>query len=143
MGGRTKTPAGHRQLLAVALVALAVPIAGCGSEDRIDEPRPPSPIEVTARVGDKTVTVAPNEFGAGLVNFTISNQSDDVVELTVEGEGLEASANPIQPNAVGNFKLGLSEGTYEATPGPESDARPDTLEVGPPRPSSQNQLLLP
>lgn len=130
-------------LTVVSLLALAVPLAGCGGDDHPNEPRPPAPIEVTARVGEKAVTVAPGEFGAGLVNITISNQSDDVVELTVEGEGVEASAGPIQPNAVGNFKLDILEGGYEVSAGPESDAKPDTLEVGPERPSAQNELLLP
>jgi hypothetical protein len=143
MGGRLKTPRRPGSLLAVALVAVVPLAAGCGSDDRVSDPRPPSPIEVTARVGNKVVTVAPNEFGAGLVNITISNQSDDVVTLTVDGEQVETSAAPIQPNAVATFKVELPEGTYEVTAGPDSDARPDTLEVGPERASAQNQLLLP
>lgn len=134
---------GGRHLLAAALLALAPIAAGCGGEDHPNEPRPPAPIEVTVRVSDKAVTVAPDEFGAGLVNLTISNQSADVVELTVEGERLSTAADPIQPNAVGNFKLDFAEGEYEVSAGPESDARPDRVSVGPERPSAQNELLLP
>lgn len=142
MGGRLKTRR-PGQLLAAPLLAVASLAVGCGGDDHPNEPRPPAPIEVTARVGEKAVTVAPSEFGAGLVNITISNQSDDLVELTVDGEQVDKSSNPIAPNAVGNFKLELPEGDYEVSAGPESDAKPDTLEVGPPRPSAQNQLLLP
>jgi hypothetical protein len=129
--------------LLVALPALAAVAAGCGSEDHPNEPRPPAPIEVTARVDDKQVTVAPNSFGAGLVNVTISNQSQDTVELTFDGERLRTSTNPIEPNGVGNIKLDLEEGEYQVSAGSESDATPQTLRVGPERASSQNQLLLP
>jgi hypothetical protein len=130
-------------LLLSGLSALAVTAASCGSEDHPNEPRPPSPIEVTARVDDKEVTVAPNSFGAGIANFTISNQSQDTVQLTFDGERLRTESNPIQPNGVGQFKLDLDEGEYQVSGGPESDATPQTLRVGAERASSQNQLLLP
>jgi hypothetical protein len=130
-------------LLLTGLSALAVTAVGCGSEDHPNEPRPPAPIEVTARVDDKQVTVAPNSFGAGLVNFTISNQSEDTVQLTFDGERLQTASNPIQPNGVGGIKLDLEEGEYEVTAGTQSDAAPQTLRVGAERASSQNQLLLP
>jgi hypothetical protein len=130
-------------LLLAGLSALAATATGCGSEDHPNEPRPASPIEVTARVDEKQVTVDPNSFGAGIVNFTISNQSDDTVELTFDGERLKTASNPIQPNGVGGFKLDLEEGEYEVTAGSQSDATPQTLRVGAERASSQNQVLLP
>jgi hypothetical protein len=129
--------------LLTGLSALAATAAGCGSEDHPNEPRPPSPIEVTARVDEREVTVAPNSFGAGIVNFTISNQSGDTVELTFDGERLRTASNPIQPNGVGTFKVDLDEGEYEVSAGDQSDATPQTLRVGAERASSQNQLLLP
>ena len=52
-------------------------VAGCGSDDHPNDPRPPAPIEVTARVDDEKVAVQPAKFGAGLVVMTISNQSGD------------------------------------------------------------------
>jgi hypothetical protein len=132
---------GPALLAGLCLVATAA--AGCGSEDHPNEPRPASPIEVTARVDQERVTVAPNSFGAGLVNLTISNQSDQTVELTVEGQQLQAASNPIQPNAVGVFKVDFEEGEYQVTAGSQSTAQPQVLRVGPERPSSQNQVLLP
>jgi hypothetical protein len=132
---------GH--LLGAALLALPLAAAGCGSDDHPNEPRPPSPIEVTANIVNNEVEVAPAEFGAGLVNLTISNQSDHVASLTIEGDKLNTSSDSIQPSAVGVFKVNFPEGEYEVTAGPESDARATLVKVGPERPSSQNQLLLP
>lgn len=129
--------------VASALAAIAVTAAGCGSEDHPNEPRPAKPIEVTARVDDEVVQVSPAEFGAGLVVFTISNQSDEAVELTLDGP-VAASSQALEPNSVSDdFKVNLQEGTYEVTGGLESRAKPQELVVGPDRPSAQNELLLP
>ncbi len=130
-------------VLAAALLAMPMAVAGCEADDHANEPRPPSPIEVTANVTDDLVEVAPASFGAGLVNLTISNQSDTVVQLTIEGEALNTQSDNIESGAVGQFKVDFPEGEYEITAGPESDAKPTTVKVGPDRPSSQNQLLLP
>jgi hypothetical protein len=123
-----------------ALVAGAV--AGCGADDHPNEPRPPAPIEVTAKVDDEKVDVQPAKFGAGLVVMTISNQSDDPVQLAVEGP--TARTGPvIEPGQPGNLKVDFEEGEYEVTAGEESNAQPALLTVGPERASSQNDLLLP
>jgi hypothetical protein len=86
--------------------------------------------------------VSPGKVGAGLVNFTISNQSEDPAAFTLTGP-TDAASEPIPPGGVGSLKAELAEGTYEAEAGDESNARPGTLEVGPERPTSQNDLLLP
>ena len=132
-----------RLAVAAGIAAIGVAAAGCGSEDHPNEPRPPKPIEITARVDDEVVDVSPAEFGAGLVVFTVSNQSDEVVELTLDGP-VAASSQPIQPGSVtDDFKVDLLEGEYEVTGGLESRARPTELLVGPERPSAQDELLLP
>lgn len=130
-------------MLAIAALALPLGAAGCGGDDFPNDPRPPAPIEVTANVTNKAITVAPSQFGAGLVNLTISNTSDNVVSLNIKGGQIDTSADPIDPNSVGNFKLKFTEGSYEVTAGDDSSARPTELVVGSERASSQNQLLLP
>jgi hypothetical protein len=79
--------------------------------------------------------------GAGLANFTISNQTDSEVALTFVGPSEQRTA-PVVPNGEANYKIDLLEGTYiVATDDPSiSDAE---LRVGPERPSAQNDLLLP
>jgi hypothetical protein len=132
----------RRSPLALAGIAVLVPVAGCGGEDHPNVPRAPSPIEVTAKVDESAVDVSPNEFGAGLVVMTISNQSEDPVQIGVEGP-TAGEASMIEPGSVGNFKFNFEQGDYEVSPGDESRARPAVLTVGPERASSQNELLLP
>ena len=129
--------------MACALAAIGLTAAGCGSEDHPNDPRPAKPIEVTARVDNEVVEVSPSDFGAGLTVFTISNQSDEAVALTLDGP-VAATSQTIEPNAVSDdFKVDLQEGTYEVTGGLESRAKPQELVVGPARPSAQDELLLP
>jgi hypothetical protein len=133
----------RKPLLVASVIALAgATAAGCGAEDHANEPRPPSPVEVTAKVDDQRVDISPNEFGAGLVVMTISNQSADPVQIGVDGPTAGESSG-IEPGSVGSFKFQFEEGDYEVSPGEESGARPAVLTVGPERASSQNELLLP
>jgi hypothetical protein len=130
-------------LLPAGIAVLGLAVAGCGSEDHPNEPRPPKPIEITARVDNKVVDVSPAEFGAGLAVFTISNQSEEAVALTLDGP-VAATSQPIEPGSVTDeFKVDLQEGEYEVTGGLESKAKPTELVVGPERPSAQDELLLP
>ena len=131
-----------RRVLASVGALAAVGVAGCGSDDHPNEPRPPAPIEVTARVDDERVDVQPSKFGAGLVVMTISNQSGDPVAIGVEGP-TGGRGPTIAPGQPGNFKFNFQEGEYVVSAGEESQARDALLEVGPERASSQNDLLLP
>ncbi|HKJ36114.1 MAG TPA: hypothetical protein VKA36_06070 [Solirubrobacterales bacterium] len=140
MRGRWRTAL----LAAGALAALA---AGCGAEDFPNDPRPPAPIELTARIGDEKVVVSPTQtqsgepIGAGLANVTISNQTGDDVRLEFTGPADETT-DPVIANGVLEFKIDLEEGVYTVS---AEDPRIDSTEfdVGPERPSAQNDLLLP
>jgi hypothetical protein len=130
---------------AAALAVAALGVAGCGSDDFANEPRPAAPIVVTAKVDSEQVLVSPAKFGAGLVNITVSNQSDDPVRLTLVGPKPEdnVEGDDIPPQGVGNLKASLGEGDYEVNAGERSNATPAQLKVGPPRKSSSGELLLP
>jgi hypothetical protein len=132
----------RRLVVPVGAVALLAAGAGCGSDDFENDPRPATPVEVTARVDQREVAVSPSRVGAGLVTFTISNQSTDPVIFTLDGP-TDTAANQIPPGGVGNMKADLAEGDYEVNAGGSSDARETVLAVGPPRESSQNELLKP
>jgi hypothetical protein len=132
-----------RYVLPAGLAALAAVAAGCGTEDHPNKPRPPVPLEVSAKVGKDRVNVSPSEFGAGLAVFTVSNQTDDVVQLALDGP-TEAVSDPIEAGGVmTGFKVPMEEGAYEASAGAESRARAAELLIGPERRSSQNDLLIP
>jgi hypothetical protein len=123
-------------------VSAALAVAGCGSKDFPNDPRPPAPIEVTAKVGSNRVVVSPSKFGAGLVNFTVANLSDSPARFTVSGPQ-DGATTEIEPGAPAYLKIAMPEGVYQATAGDASKAQPASIEVGPTRPSSENQLLLP
>jgi hypothetical protein len=134
---------GFRFVLPAGFVVLAFAAAGCGGEDHKNDPRPAVPFEVSAKVGEDKVVVAPSEFGAGLAVFTISNQTNDVVQLSLDGP-TEAVSEPIEPAGVTDgFKVPVKEGAYQVSAGAESNSRPAELFIGPKRKSSQNELLLP
>ena len=149
-------------LLALPLGLLA---SGCGAEDHPNEPRPPQAVEVTVSIADTRLSVQPSEVGYGqsdqpmsqnrdepqtelsssrpmTVSFTVSNLTDHDTALQIEGPASETSELVIA-QGTNAFKVELPTGEYfiyaEGVPGtPES-----RFSVGPDRPSSQNDLLLP
>ena len=137
---------GTRRLRAGALGMLATAslvLGACGEDDFPNEPRPASPIELTAAIDENSVSVSPGEgLGAGIVTITISNQTAEPTRLTLEGP-TSATSNEIPPGGTGSIKTTLEEGEYEAAAGAEVGIKPATLEVGPERPTSQNELLQP
>jgi len=132
---------GVQRRLIVPLAALAaLGISACGNEDFKNDPRPPAPIALTARIGNDGVSVSPSEAGAGIANITISNQTADPARLVLDGPTDESSTE-IVPNGTGALKLNLKEGDYTVSTG--DGGRQSELTIGPERPSSQNDLLLP
>ena len=124
----------------LAAFVAAIGVAACGEDDFENTPRPPAPIELSARIGDDGVTVSPATAGAGLATITISNQTPDPARLVLEGPTDEAS-DEILGGGTGAVKIALEQGEYLVSDG-ESD-RETKLEIGPERASSQNDLLLP
>jgi len=132
---------GRAVLAALATVAVLA-VAGCGRDDFENDPRPAVPAEITVKISDQDVVVSPAEFGAGLVNFTIANLTDDTAILTVEGPVL-AETGEIPPNGNTILKAEMESGSYDVSVEGPDDVIPFLLEVGPDRPSGQDDLLLP
>lgn len=132
-----------RRRCAAALFVVAAAIAvGCGAEDLPNEPRPASPVELSARIDDGGVIVSPRATGAGLAVVTISNQSMEDVELNFNGPGDDRRTNQIRAGGVSSIKLALDQGEYVVEPDVSSISS-GSIEVGEPRESAQNDLLLP
>ena len=125
-------------MTAAALCALA--LSSCGADDFPNHPRPASPIELGARIGDHGVSVSPREVGAGIANITISNQTSDAARLVLDGPN-DLASDEVVPNGTGSLKVTLEEGDYEVSNGEDDNAF--KLTVGPERESSQNDLGLP
>ena len=123
------------------LVVATVLAAGCGAEDFPNDPRPPAPVELSAKIDDRNVVVVPDRIGAGLASFTISNQSEDAVQLTFDGPN-SAATDEIPAGGLGRVQFELETGDYSIDPSVPT-INPGTMTVGAKRPSAQNDLLLP
>jgi len=138
-----KTHAGGLALLACSATLLAA----CGEEDFKNDPRPAAAVNLTGVIQPKGVTISPNGRGAGPFLITISNQTDDPHTVTLEGDSVEETVGPIQPQDTATIQKTLERGTYEVRAGSERavtrEIPPFELKVGKPRPSSANEVLLP
>lgn len=123
-----------------ALAALA--LAGCGGQDYENNPRPASPLSVTAAIGEQRVSVSPSEFGAGIAVITITNLADEPETLVVEGP-VTKSSRLIDPGDTADLKIDFKSGVYRAKAGANPEAKPQTIQIGPPRESAQDTLLEP
>jgi hypothetical protein len=127
-------------LVATALLGVLA-VAGCGRSDFKNDPRPPVPAEVSVKIAPDGVGISPREFGAGLVNFTVANLTDKTGSLAINGP-VDATSNDIGPGDADTIKVDMKTGSYEASVDGFA-ARPFSFNVGPERPSGQNDLMLP
>jgi hypothetical protein len=127
--------------VAVACATVALVVAGCGRNDFNNDPRPPVPAEVSVKIAPSGVVVSPKEFGAGLVNLTVANLTNETGSLAIHGP-VSAAGNEIGPGDADTLKVEVKTGSYEASADGIA-VRPFNFTVGPERPSGQNDLLLP
>ena len=136
---------GTRSLVTFAVVALLA--AGCGDEDFENEPRSPVAVGLTGVIQDDELTVSPSRVGAGQVEITISNQTDDPHTISLEGGSVTEEVGPVAPGDTATLKRTLEEGSYEVRAGSETaqpkEIAPAVLEIGKERENSSSDLLLP
>jgi hypothetical protein len=134
----------------LVLFALAFALAACGgSEQRENELRPAVPVTLTAAIRSDRIQISPASVGAGTVVLVLSNQSRAAQTVTFETDelggtrgGNTASSPEIAPGSTGRLTITTREGTYSVHT--QDDAiRAARVEIGPPRPSGQDRLLLP
>jgi hypothetical protein len=127
--------------------ALAIGLAACGEgEDHENRERPAATINVTAAIIDGRINVSPTRIGAGPIRLIVTNQTDSAQAITFEtaGEspGITQKSAPIKPLATATLAADAPEGDYTIATS-DGEIRPATVKVGAPRPSAQNELLLP
>jgi hypothetical protein len=149
-GAVGESPKGARRRVAIlcTITATALVVAGCGGEDDFEnKPRPPKPVQLSGVITEREVTVSPDSVGAGPVIITFSNQTEQSHTIKLEGEQVTEEVGPVNPLDTATIQRTLKPGSYtvkagseEAIPRPIGNA---TLDVGPPRRSSSDELLLP
>ena len=85
----------RRRIAPVAACLAALVLTASGTEDFANNPRPPAPIALSARISDQEVSLSPNTakaVGAGLATITISNQTNDPTKLLLEGPTDQSSS---------------------------------------------------
>jgi hypothetical protein len=131
--------------------ALALGAGGCGGGggDYKNEPRPASPIVVTASVSKDQVSVSPRRLGAGPISLIVTNQTGASQQVTIEsdgatgsGPGIRQETAPINPRDTATLTADVAPGTYRVHVAGDG-IREATFRVGKPRPSAQNDLLQP
>ena len=138
---------GTRVRACIGLGIAAALIAGCGNDDFKNEARAPVRLALTGVIKDDKVTVSPAKIGAGPVAITISNQTDSVRIVTLEGESITEQQGPVQPGDTATIQKTLEPGSYEVRAGSEKavkkEIQPAVLTIGKSRKNSNNDLLLP
>lgn len=146
----------RRATIGILAVSAAV-AAGCGGGKHFaNEPRPPTPLNLTVYINDSRILVSPTAIGAGPVMFIVTNQASQAESLTVQpasGGAALATTAPINPQATSEVQVNFTPGTYtvgtngaggsdasQASPTPIQSA---SLFVGPQRQNSNGALLQP
>jgi len=134
---------------AVALAALAG-LPACGEdEDHVNRDRPAASVNITAAIIYGRIDVSPRSIGAGPLRLIVTNQTGSAQELTFETDevggdspGITRTTGPIGPSTTATLEADVREGRYAISAADEG-IKPGTVKVGAPRPSAQDQLLLP
>lgn len=138
-----------RRIAALTGAGIALLATGCGGEDEgyANDPRPPSPIVLTASIGQKAVSVSPDTFGAGPVSLVITNQTSAAQQITFESAGGEAGftqrTGPINPGDTATLKADIMRPGKVTVKVQGDGIEPAELDVGRQRASAQDELLQP
>ena len=152
--------------MACALALAALAVAGCGSSDHPNDPRPTGPTRVSVTIGPNGVIVQPSRIAFGPephqqipqnqnhpqpdintdrpldVVLVAANQTDGETRLHLRGR-TEVESEPVLAHSPATVEAELPTGTYRITASGIPYGQAGKLEVGPYRASSQNDILQP
>ena len=131
----------------LALGATAAMVAGCGGGDFPRKTRPPATVQLTGVILPGKVSVSPDRAGAGPVQITISNQTDEAHTVTLAGRSVRELIGPVNPQDTATIQKTLAPGTYTVRAGSSvavpTPIRPARLIISRERRDSNGQLLTP
>ncbi|CAB4918635.1 unannotated protein [freshwater metagenome] len=133
-----------------AAVAAALALSACGSSaSRSSELRPPAPVVLSAAITPRAITVSPASVGAGPIRLVTANLTGgpqrvllEPVTATADAARTPRRTGAIEPQHTRSLQTTLAPGVYRLRVVGGLVA-PAILRIGPERPSSQNDLLLP
>lgn len=138
------------------LAVSALAASACGSTSSgATTPRPAAPVNLTVYIDNSRVSASPTSVGAGAVAFIITNQASQAESLSIQPAGSSgsqplANTGPINPQATAQVTVDFtSPGTYSLSTtggdagGGSSIQAAASIHIGPPRSSSDNQVLQP
>jgi hypothetical protein len=140
------------------LAVIALTAAGCGGGTTFaNEPRPPTPVNLTVYINNARVSVSPSSVGAGPVVFIVSNAADQTVSLNIgtsDGSSSIGTTGPINPQSTAQVTVDFRDpGTYTVSAGKSGKTQAEqhqassissaTLRIGKQRASASSQLLQP
>jgi len=157
---------GGRVAAICALAATALAVAGCGSEENVNESRPQPPTRISVAITPSSITVQPPRIAIGPeptqqipqnrnaeqpsvrsnepvdIVFVAANLTDFDSRLVVRGPK-ETESDALVANGNGSLQTSLPTGVYRLSAADIPGAKPVRFTVGPYRSSSQNDVLLP
>jgi hypothetical protein len=142
-----RAPTARAAAIAIAGL-LELTVSACGTtEDRRNDPRPPTRIVITGSISTDRVSISPRRFGAGPISLIVANLTDTSQQVTLEATdrskpGVRQQTAPINPRDTAELRANLSTGRYTVHV-TGSGIAAATLRVGQRRPSAQNDLLQP
>ena len=150
----------------------AIVLGSCGGgNDYTNCLRPPVPVNVSAAITKRSVSLSPRKLGAGPIVLLVTNQSDASQVATLQAEdlqspgqanpeqnaakpdgcppdtaqrsGLRQTTGPINPADTAQLKVVVQRDTTYTLKTDDSKISPARLKVTRDRPSAQNVLLTP
>jgi hypothetical protein len=130
---------------------MASAVGACGDDKQYrNTDRPPSPIVVTAYIGNDRVSVSPADIGGGPIRLVATNQTGRSQSLRLEtaddlggsSPGTRQEAGPINPGDTGEIRATVEDGEYVVEVRGDG-IEPARLRVGEERKTAQQDLMLP
>lgn len=149
------------------LAAVTLLSAGCGAEERVNDPRPQPPTRISVAINEGEVIVQPRRIAIGpeptqqipqnvhagqpevnsdapvQVVLVAANLTDFDSRLELRGNGIDTASQNLVANGNISLQAALPTGVYSVRAADIPGAEPGRLVVGPFRSSSENDVLLP
>lgn len=129
-------------LVGLCAVAAALIVSGCvGNESYPNKPKPPAPLTISVYVGEDDIAISPNPFGAGPARFIITNQTGTNQNVLISTDQFDRETK-VGSGQTTNFKQTVQPGELSIS-ADNTAADSVTIDVGPERPSAQQDLNQP